>query len=189
MSVFPVVLDSCVLYPMYMRDTLLRAADAGLYQVRWSREILDGATRNLIANGLMTEQKARRLEQHMETAFPEALVVVPPTLLAVMTNDPGDRHVLAAAVAAHAQVIVTSNLRHFAAESLAPWDIEAQHPDDFLLHLHDLAPEVMTNVLDQQAQDLRHPRMTTAELLSILEKQVPGFVRQVRELMPEQGPG
>jgi hypothetical protein len=40
-SRFPVVLDSCVLYPMYLRDTLLRAAEAGLYRVHWSQEILD----------------------------------------------------------------------------------------------------------------------------------------------------
>jgi hypothetical protein len=45
-SRFPVVLDSCVLYPMYLRDTLLRAAEAGLYRVHWSQEILDGALRN-----------------------------------------------------------------------------------------------------------------------------------------------
>jgi hypothetical protein len=42
MAVFPVVLDSCVLYPMYLRDLLLRAAEAELYRAHWSQEILDG---------------------------------------------------------------------------------------------------------------------------------------------------
>ena len=58
MAVFPVVLDSCVLYPMYLRDTLLCAAEAGLYRVHWSAEILDGAIRNLVANQQMTQQQA-----------------------------------------------------------------------------------------------------------------------------------
>lgn len=51
MSVFPVILDSCVLFPMYLRDTLLSAAQAGLYRLHWSQEILDGAIRNLVAKG------------------------------------------------------------------------------------------------------------------------------------------
>lgn len=45
---FRVVLDACVLYPMNLRDVLLQAAAEGLYQVYWSQEILDEATRNLI---------------------------------------------------------------------------------------------------------------------------------------------
>ncbi|GET38121.1 hypothetical protein [Microseira wollei] len=45
MAEFPVLLDSCVMFPMYLRDTLLSAAEAGLYTRYWSQEILDGATR------------------------------------------------------------------------------------------------------------------------------------------------
>jgi hypothetical protein len=60
-AVFPVVLDSCVLFPMTLRDTLLRAAEAGLYRSYWSQEILDGATRNLVMTGRMTEEQAVRL--------------------------------------------------------------------------------------------------------------------------------
>jgi hypothetical protein len=43
-----------------------------------------------------------------------------------------DRHVLAAAIRAGAEVIVTYNLKDFPAETLAKFGIEAQHPDDFL---------------------------------------------------------
>jgi PIN domain len=64
MAIFPVVLDSCVLYPMYLRDTLLCAAEAGLYRPHWSEEILDGAFRNLVAKQQITQQQAKRLEQH-----------------------------------------------------------------------------------------------------------------------------
>lgn len=48
------LLDSCVLFPFYLRDTLLCADHAGLYLLFWSQEILDGATRNLVSTGKMT---------------------------------------------------------------------------------------------------------------------------------------
>ena len=57
-----------------------------------------------------------------------------------MTNDPKDRHVLAAAVKCRAHFIVTSNLRHFPSESLAEWGVEATHPDEFLLRLYESDP-------------------------------------------------
>jgi ABC-type arginine/histidine transport system permease subunit len=91
MAVFPVILDSCVLYPMYLRDTLLWAAEAGLYRVYWSQEILNGAIRNLVANGQITEEQALRLERQMKLAFPEALVEVTERLIPCMDNHPGDR--------------------------------------------------------------------------------------------------
>ena len=83
----PVLLDSCVLYPMYLRDTLLRMAEVNLYRVHWSQEILEGATRNLIEAGKMTNAKAARLQKMLENAFPEAMVEVPTELVQVMSND------------------------------------------------------------------------------------------------------
>ncbi|MEH2395247.1 MAG: hypothetical protein V7K21_27550 [Nostoc sp.] len=64
-----------------------------------------------------------------------------------MTNHPGDRHVLAAAVTAKADIIVTSNLKHFQAKDLAGWEIEAQHPDTFLTHLYDLDPDSILQII------------------------------------------
>jgi hypothetical protein len=37
---FIVVVDANVLFPLTLRDTILRAAAAGFYQLRWSAEIL-----------------------------------------------------------------------------------------------------------------------------------------------------
>lgn len=180
MTDFPVLLDSCVLYPMYLRDTLLQMAEAELYQVHWSQEILDGATRNLVEAGRMTPSKAMRLQQLLKNAFPEAMVEVPPELISVMSNDPGDRHVLAAAVMAQATVIVTFNLRHFKSIALNPWGIEAQHPDVFLTHLYYLFPDSVTAVVRQQAMDLQRPPLTVNELLSLLSQQIPEFTRLVQ---------
>lgn len=112
---FRVVLDACVLYPMHLRDVLLQAAAEGLYQVYRSKEILDEATRNLIANLQIEEPKAVRLLTMMSDAFPEAVVTDYEHLVDAMRNDPKDRHVVAAAVKAGAQVIVTENVRDFTA--------------------------------------------------------------------------
>lgn len=180
MAVFPVVLDSCVLYPMYLRDTLLCAAEAGLYRVHWSAEILDGAIRNLVANQQITEQQASHLERQIQLAFPDAMVVVTQRLIPCMDNHPGDRHVLAAALIAKAHVIVTNNLKHFPAVSLEQFRIQAQSADEFLTYLYDLFPESMYEVIQNQVSGMRKNPMSAGDLLNLLEKSVPTFVSRFR---------
>ena len=63
---FVVVDDANVLFPFTLRDTVLRAAAAGFYQLRWSREILDETERNLVSTGTMSADKAARLRATME---------------------------------------------------------------------------------------------------------------------------
>jgi PIN domain len=178
------LLDSCVLFLMYLRDTLLCAAESGLYLPYWSQEILDGATRNLVGTEKMTVEQAMRLEGNIKKYFPEAMLEVPVGLAEVMTNHPGDRHVLAAAVTARVDVIVTSNLKHFQERDLAFWNIKAQSPDEFLTDLYNLYPKEMVQVLRRQSQPLKKPPMTVAELLDLLSRKdganVPYFANQVR---------
>ncbi|AFZ06277.1 hypothetical protein Osc7112_1786 [Oscillatoria nigro-viridis PCC 7112] len=182
MEVPSVVLDSCVIFPMPLCDTLLRAAEAELYCVHFSQEILDGATRNLVKKGRMTEVKAARFQAMIKNTFPEATVEVPASLVEAMTNHPGDRHVVAAAIVANAKVIVTDNLKHFPKEALETYGIEAQHPDIFLTELFDKYPESMVEIIQQQFEYLKPPPHTVAELLEKLENnnRVPGFANRVR---------
>lgn len=95
---FVVIVDANLLYPFTLRDTILRAAGYGFFQLRWSREILDEMERNLVSNGVMPEDKAARLRSKMEEHFPEAEVTGYELLVPAMPNDEKDRHVLAAAV-------------------------------------------------------------------------------------------
>lgn len=167
---------------MPLCDTLLRAAEAELYSVYFSQEILDGATRNLVNQGKMTETKAARFQKSIKNTFPEAIVEVSTHLVELMTNHPGDRHVLAAAIVAKADIIVTDNLKHFPKGDLTLYGIEAQHPDVFLSQLFDYNPDSMIEVIRQQAEDLKNPPYTISELLENLEKKnrVPEFATKVR---------
>lgn len=180
MSSFGVVLDACVLIPAALRDTLLRAAARGLYRPYWSETILDETRRNLTKSGMINPDQARYLTDTLRETFPHALVSEFAPLIPSMTNQLRDRHVVAAAVKIHAQVVVTFNLRDFPADSLAPYGIEAQHPDTFLTNLADLAPQLVTQVIDHQAAALRKPPMTYDDVLDNLTGQVPEFVALMR---------
>jgi predicted nucleic acid-binding protein len=112
---FRVVLDANVLYPFTLRDTLLRAADAELYQAYWSDLILDEVERNLVENGVVTAEQATRLRAAMEGAFPEAHVVNFEPFIDAMRNDQKDRHVGSMSRRR------TSSLRTSSTSTRTPW--------------------------------------------------------------------
>jgi predicted nucleic acid-binding protein len=180
MSNVVVVLDACVLYPASLRDTLLRAASAGLYRVQLTDEILEEVQRNLFKKG-MKEAKAERLIRAIKEHFSDAFVAQHRLIIISMTNHVKDRHVLAAAVVSRAQVIVTQNLRDFPDASLTPFEIEAQSPDDFLVHSYYLDREAMAKIVVEQATDLCNPSKTTPELLHTLAQHAPNFVSILQE--------
>lgn len=180
-AVFPVLLDSCVLYPYELRDLLLEIAHEHLYRVHWSTQILEDTVRNLIADARTTPERASRFCAQMERAFPEARVEPPPGLADQLGCDPGDRHVLAAAIAAKAELIVTLNVRHFPAEVLEPLGIEAVTPDQFLCNLLDLAPGAIHECLETIAARQRNPARTAQALLQILSRQAPTFASRCME--------
>ncbi|MDA0159404.1 PIN domain-containing protein [Solirubrobacter ginsenosidimutans] len=179
---FAAVLDANVLYPLPLRDTLLRIAETELYDPYWSERVLDEVVRNLMLDGRATEGQAARLAAAMDAAFVGAAVTDDSIarLEPAMTNDPKDRHVLAAAVASDAQAIVTFNLKDFPPEACEPFAIEAIHPDDFLLDLYELSRSVVAEVVDRQAAVLRRPPMTKDGLLDRLAVTVPRFAAALR---------
>jgi predicted nucleic acid-binding protein len=102
------LLDTCVLLKSYLCDTLLSVAEEGAFRPLWSDHILAELRRNLIKAGAKQEAVEHRLGQ-MATYFPDARVTGYEKLIGSMTNHPKDRHVLAAAVAGRADVLVTEN--------------------------------------------------------------------------------
>lgn len=186
MPTFQALLDANVIIPAAIRDTLLRAAEGGLYRVRWSDEILGEVERNLFENGLTTSENARLLMRVLRDAFPEAKVSGHERLIGAMPNDPKDRHVLAAAVVAKAEVIVTANLKHFPKAALSTFGIRAQSPDTFLCDLFDEEPKLMSQIVVSQAHDLIAPPVSVEQLLDILATQrASSFAARVQTyLMP-----
>lgn len=178
---FVALYDACVLHPAHLRDLLVRVAGTGLVQAKWSTRILDEAFDSIVRRLPQHTGRLVRTRQLMELAIRDGMVTGYEALEATLQlPDPDDRHVLAAAVRGHAQVIVTFNLRHFPAEALAPYDIEAQHPDTFLEHLSDLDPEQMLGAVRAMAASTRHPPLSASDILDILSRDLPRAVQTLR---------
>lgn len=187
-AVFPVVLDSCVLYPRELRDVLLEAANHRLYRVHWSPKILDDALGHLLQDQRITEDCAKSLRAAMEDVFPGAVVDPPADLAKGVCCDPSDRHVVAAAMAAKAEVIVTRNTRHFPAEALVPLGIKAVKPDQFLcnlLDLNDLAIyDGLRNIVSRRARHTENsPVVIINALLESLRRDARDFASRVSEVL------
>jgi predicted nucleic acid-binding protein len=178
---YAAILDACVLVPMCLCDTLLRLAEEpAMYRPLWSSQILQevgDALENKI--GLTAEQRNHRISE-MSAAFPEASVKAPACLIEPLTGipDKNDRHVLAAAIAGHAQVIVTNNVKHFPAEYLEQFDVLCQRADDFLIHQFHLNPYLVFEKLDAQGVNMRQQR---GDILSTLNRVAPSFVKLVEQ--------
>lgn len=178
---FRVLFDACVLLPYQLCDLLLRLGETDIYQPLWSDEILEEVSRNLVISLGRTEQQATRRVGQMQKAFPHATVEGYEALVPVMTNDPKDRHVLAAAIHGQAALIVTANLKDFPAEALAPYGIEAVHPDECLLDQLDLYPQQTTKCLQEQRAAYRSPSFSRSEFYGSLRLTVPQFADAAEE--------
>lgn len=127
--------------------------------------------------GLSDEQIQHR-ESEIRRHFPEAWVDGYEDLISAMMNQEKDRHVLAAAVRARAEVIVTYNKKDFPPSSLAPYSVVAQGPTTFLKNLYELNPPTVLKALTRQATAIGQ---TLPQLLSRLRFNVPGFVNMLEE--------
>lgn len=117
-----VVYDANVLYPSTLRDVLIRVGLARLVQPKWTDRILDEVFRNLRANRPdLNPVRLARTRRLMNEAIRDVLVTDYEHLTDQLDlPDADDRHVLAAAIHAEAEVIVTRNLRDFPADCLGP---------------------------------------------------------------------
>jgi len=177
-----VLYDACVLYPALLRDFLMWLGLSGCIQARWSRTIQDEWKRNVLRNrpGLSRSQ-LDRVSDLMDKAIPDCLVEGYEDLMVDLhLPDPDDRHVLAAAIHGEASVIVTFNLRDFPRGVLAPFGIEALHPDDFILQLLEQDATAVISAAQRQRAQLVHPSFNTDHYLEMLRKQ--GLIKTVDAL-------
>lgn len=159
------VLDANVFYSTWVTDVLLSFADADLYEPAWSDRIM-GEVRNHLPHvwSRATQEGVDKYLAILDRAFPEASVTDWESLERVVElPDSDDRHVVAAALKARADVIVTSNLKDFPAEALNPLRLRAVSPDDFLSELFDEDPQEATAAMRLLVTSKRHPSRTMRE--------------------------
>lgn len=150
----------------------MRLARTGLFRARWSDAIHDEWIRNLSESRPELKDKLPYIRELMNRAIDDCLVTGFEYLMPSLSlPDPDDRHVLAAAIVGRADVIVTQNLRHFPETILAPFKIEAQHPDTFIRHLLDLDQAVALAAVRAHRASLKNPPMSVEEYLESLAKQ------------------
>ena len=173
MANFTVVYDACVLYPAPLRDLLMRLALTDLFRARWSDDIHEEWITNLLANRPdLTREQLERTRTLMNANVRDCIVQGYRDLIdGLDLPDPNDRHVLAAAIRARADVILTFNLEDFPADRLAEYGIEAQHPDEFVEHLIDLNQAKVCAAVEEHFQSLRNPPKTRDQYLDTLLRQ------------------
>jgi predicted nucleic acid-binding protein len=165
-------LDASVLYPVSLRNLLMTLTFNGLFQARWSADVHEEWIRSVRRDRPdIPLDRLQSVRAAMDRHSEDCLVTgYRPLIGAIILPDPDDRHVLAAAIVARASIIVTRNLRDFPAAVLDPYGIEAQHPDEFLRHLLDLAPVLVVDSVRQQQADLLNPPVSMPDLLAIFER-------------------
>jgi len=178
-----VLYDACVLYPAPLRDLLMRLALTDLFQARWTDQIHDEWTRNVAARRPdITPASLARCRHLMDEHVPDCLVTGFEALIPMLTlPDPNDRHVLAAAIHGGAGLIITFNMCDFPASILERFDIEAVHPDEFVVRLWDDHPTAVLEAMRLQRAGLRKPPKTAAEYITTLEQcQLPEVATRLR---------
>jgi len=169
---YTALLDACVLYSVAMTDALMSLATAGFFAAKWTTLIETEWTRSLERQrpDLVGKLDVRR--DSMREAVPDwevheyawrALVA------GLELPDPGDRHVLAAAIAGHADCIVTSNMKDFPAAVLLEYGIEAVDPDTFIINQWDLDPVSAIAAFKRMRSRRRKPQSSPDDFAYALE--------------------
>jgi len=182
-----VLIDACVLYPSVLREIVTGCAAAGLFVPHWSPRILAEwahAAGRLGPEGAATAADAIL---RLRAAFPAAEVLPDARIEAALDlPDAADRHVLAAAIAAGAGVLLTRNLRDFPRRALAPHGIAAESPDDFLMRLWLAEPAPVEAVIAGVQAETERASGRAQPLRAMLKRA--GLPRLGRALQPPGPP-
>ncbi|WP_350262728.1 PIN domain-containing protein (plasmid) [Pantoea sp. BJ2] len=185
-SGYTIVFDACVLYPAPLRSFMMYLAAGGQFRARWSEDIHEEWIRNVLLNRTeLNRAQLERVRALMDRHVPDALVTGYQSLIESIRGlpDEDDRHVVAAAIVAQAEGIVTFNLRDFPDEVLSVWNLRAIHPDSFITDLTDLNITVVIDAARRQRASLLSPPFTPDEYLDcLLRQQLPETVSRLRPL-------
>lgn len=167
---FTCFLDTNVIYPIEIRDLLFWFAHYELYTPKWSVHIFDEWMEVMARNSVPEKEILKRVEI-ANRAFPDALVKnYEPLIESLNLRDPKDCHVLAAAIKANADIIVTNNLKDFPAEILEVYGMAAKSADDFLTDIIDLNPDTAVEAFRKLVMNRRNPDLDEFQVLDALRK-------------------
>jgi predicted nucleic acid-binding protein len=166
------VLDANVLYPAPLRNYLLHLASLKVYYPLWTDLIQEEWIRSLLKSRPdMNRISLEARRQLMDKIFNQSRVTdYEPIIETLSIPDPNDRHVLAAAIKAKADVIVTANLKDFPDKVLARYKIRAEHPDDFVLACIYREKEKAITALKNQVKYLKNPPLPVEKVLENLKR-------------------
>lgn len=156
-AILKVLLDTCVLYPTVLREVLLHCAAQGLFQPLWSDRILGEWYRAAEKLGPLGQLQAQSDIALAKQRFPNATLHNYEHLQSrLYLPDPADIHVLAAAIAGSADLIITFNAKDFPRHTLAEEGLKRLDPDQFLYGLWQTNPDkiaaAIAQVMAQAAQ-------------------------------------
>jgi predicted nucleic acid-binding protein len=168
-----VVLDACTLYPAALRDVLMRLAVHGVIFARWTDAIHDEWIEAVLRDRPdLNRGRLQRTRELMDLHAEDCLVTgYEQRIQDLDLPDADDRHVLAAAIEAEANMILTWNLRDFPEAVLVGHGLRATTPDELLTGLIMDYREVMIAVLREARLSLKEPPLTAAEYLATLRNQ------------------
>lgn len=182
---YTALLDACVLHPMAMADALMSLASAGLYAAKWSRTIESEWIASIEARRPDLAGKLGYRRDQMREAVPDWEVeegAWQSLAGSLKLPDPDDVHVLAAAMAGHADCIVTANLRDFPTDVVGPLGIEIIHPDQFIVAQWDLDQLVAVAAFKRMRMRWKMPEATAEDFAAALERAgLPATAQRLRE--------
>lgn len=174
-------LDANALYSQNLRSLFMHLALRGLFRPKWSRDVQSEVVEAILRNRRdldrsKLERCIRLMDENAEDALVEGYEHFIPS---IELPDPNDRHVVAAAVMARAQVIVTNNLKDFPQEYLwKKFGLRIELPDVFLVHLTDLYHADVLAAVKATRAPLKHPPISPEEFIASMERnELPTFAR------------
>jgi predicted nucleic acid-binding protein len=171
------VYDACVLYPNFLRDFLIRLAihgrRQGVLRVKWMGRIHREWIRAVLRQRPELREALQRTRQLMDRHVRGCRVRGYQRWEQRLTlPDEDDRHVLAAALACVADVIVTFNTADFPPDTLSPFRVVAVEPDTFVCRLME-SGIVVSAAADHRASLTRPPMSASDYLDALIRNRLP----------------
>jgi predicted nucleic acid-binding protein len=174
---YTVVLDANVLAESSLSDLFLRLSERPrLLLPKWTDEIWEEAEWTMLNVLKWPLSTINSRIKAAKNTFPEAMITDYQAYIPRCTNDPKDRHILAAAIRGQVETIVTMNVRHFKPADVEIWGVSVAHPDEYLKVLYELDSAVVVQVLNDMANRRRKP---IEQMLSRLSAPAPRFAKKV----------